>query len=149
MLTINAEVVKNQRKTNDCFTVRLRFTLDRKMKRLATSLFATPKDLTKDLKIKQTSPLKREVDNLVRAYQEKCAKLQIELNHTRPYIAYVDADGRIGKPFVVPQKKGNFYFNFMNSYNIPEFVKGKIEVEQRELLNVLCNDIAKKVTFGI
>lgn len=51
------------------------------MKRLATSLFATPKDLTKDLKIKQTSPLKREVDNLVRAYQEKCAKLQIELNH--------------------------------------------------------------------
>ena len=81
MLTINAEVVKNQRKTNDCFTVRLRFTLDRKMKRLATSLFATSKDLTKDLKIKQTSPLKREVDNLIRGYQDKCAKLQIELNH--------------------------------------------------------------------
>ena len=81
MLTINAEVVKNQRKTNDCFTVRLRFTLDRKMKRLATSLFATPKDLTKDLKIKTSSPIKREVDNLVRSYQEKCAALQIELNH--------------------------------------------------------------------
>lgn len=81
MLTINAEVVKNQRKTNDCFTVRLRFTLDRKMKRLATSLFATSKDLTKELKIKQTSPLKREVDNLIRGYQDKCAKLQIELNH--------------------------------------------------------------------
>ena len=81
MLTINAEVVKNQRKTNDCFTVRLRFTLDRKMKRLATSLFATSKDLTKDLKIKQTSPLKREVDSFIRGYQEKCAKLQIELNH--------------------------------------------------------------------
>ena len=81
MLTINAEVVKNQRKTNDCFTVRLRFTLDRKMKRVATSLFATSKDLTKELKIKQTSPLKREVDNLIRGYQDKCAKLQIELNH--------------------------------------------------------------------
>jgi len=81
MLTINAEVVKNQRKTNDCFTVRLRFTLDRKMKRVATSLFATSKDLTKELKIKQTSPLKREVDSLIRGYQEKCAKLQIELNH--------------------------------------------------------------------
>ena len=81
MLTINAEVVKTQRKTNECFTVRLRFTLDRKMKRLATSLFATSKDLTKELKIKQSSPLKREVDNLIRGYQEKCAKLQIELNH--------------------------------------------------------------------
>ena len=71
MLTINAEVVKNQRKTNDCFTVRLRFTLNRKMKRLATSLFATPKDLTKDLKIKRTSPVKWEVDNLVCAYWMK------------------------------------------------------------------------------
>lgn len=81
MLTINAEVVKTQRKTNECFTVRLRFTLDRKMKRLATSLFATSKDLTKELKIKQSSPLKREVDNLIRGYQEKCNKLQIELNH--------------------------------------------------------------------
>ena len=65
MLTINAEVVKNQRKTNDCFTVRLRFTLDRKMKRVATSLFATSKDLTKELKIKQTSPLKQEMDQFV------------------------------------------------------------------------------------
>ena len=33
------------------------------------------------MKIKQTSPLKREVDNLIRGYQDKCAKLQIELNH--------------------------------------------------------------------
>ena len=65
MLTINAEVVKNQRKTNDCFTVRLRFTLDRKMKRVATSLFATSKDLAKELKIKQTSPLKQEMDQFV------------------------------------------------------------------------------------
>ena len=69
--------------------------------------------------------------------------------YTRPYIAYIDADGRIGKPFVMPQKTGDFYSNFMNSYNIPEFVGGKIDVGQRELLDVLCNDVAKKVTFGI
>ena len=81
MLTINAEIKKEEKKLNGTYNVKLRFTLNRKFKRLATSLFATSKDLTKDLKIKQTSPLKREVDNLVRAYQEKCAKLQIELNH--------------------------------------------------------------------
>lgn len=69
--------------------------------------------------------------------------------YTRPYIAFIDADGRIGKPFVLPQKKGNFYTDFMNSYNIPEFVGGKIEVGQRKLLDVLCNDAAKKVTFGM
>ena len=81
MLTINAEIKRGEQKLNGTYNVKLRLTLDRKVKRLSTSLFATPKDLTKDLKIKQSSPLKREVDNLVRAYQEKCAKLQIELNH--------------------------------------------------------------------
>lgn len=81
MLTINAEIKRGEQKLNGTYNVKLRLTLDRKVKRLSTSLFATPKDLTKDLKIKQSSLLKREVDNLVRAYQEKCAKLQIELNH--------------------------------------------------------------------
>ena len=81
MLTINAEVKRREQKLNGTYNVKLRFTLDRKVKRLSTSLFATPKDLTKELKIKQSSPLKREVDNRIRGYQEKCAKLQIELNH--------------------------------------------------------------------
>ena len=81
MLTINAEIKKEEKKLNGTYNVKLRFTLNRKFKRLATSLFATSKDLTKDLKIKQSSPLKREVDNLIRGYQDKCAKLQIELNH--------------------------------------------------------------------
>lgn len=81
MLTINAEIKKDEKKLNGTYNVKLRFTLNRKFKRLATSLFATSKDLTKDLKIKQNSPLKRDVDNLIRSYQAKCAKLQIELNH--------------------------------------------------------------------
>ena len=62
------------------YNVKLRFTLDRKMRRQGTSLFATPSDLTKDLRIKQSSPLRREVDCLIHSYQERCAKLQIELN---------------------------------------------------------------------
>ena len=81
MLTINAEIKRREQKLNGTYNVKLRFTLDRKVKRLSTSLFATSKDLTKELKIKQSSPLKREVDNLIRGYQEKCTKLQIELNH--------------------------------------------------------------------
>ena len=81
MLTINPEVVKVQRRTNECFTVRLRFTLDRRMKRISTSLFATSNDLTKDYKIKPSSPIKQDVDALIRGYYDKCAKLQIELNN--------------------------------------------------------------------
>ena len=81
MLTIKAEIKKQEQKLDGTYNVKLRFTLDRKVKRLSTSLFVTNKDLTKDLKIKQTSPIRQEVDSLIRSYQEKCAKLQIELNH--------------------------------------------------------------------
>lgn len=81
MLTINAEIKKDGLRSDGTYNVKLRFTLDRKMRRLATSLFATSKDLTKELKVKQSSPIKQEVDSLIRSYQEKCAKLQVELNH--------------------------------------------------------------------
>lgn len=80
MLTINAEIKKDGLRSDGTYNVKLRFTLDRKMRRPATSLFATSKDLTKELKIKQSSPIKKEVDSLIRGYQEKCAKLQVELN---------------------------------------------------------------------
>ena len=81
MLTINAEIKSDGKKVDGTYNVKLRFTLGRKIRRRATSLFVTPKDLTKELKIKSSSPIKREVDNLVRSCQEKCAALQIELNH--------------------------------------------------------------------
>ena len=55
MLTINAEIKKDGLRSNGTYNVKLRFTLDRKMRRLATSLFVTSKDLTKELKIKQNS----------------------------------------------------------------------------------------------
>jgi integrase len=81
MLTINAEIKKSERKLNGTYNVKLRFTLDRKVRRLSTSLFVSAKDLTKNLKIKSSSPVKRDVENLIRSYQEKCAKLQIELQN--------------------------------------------------------------------
>lgn len=59
MLTINAEIKKDGLRSNGTYNVKLRFTLDRKMRRLATSLFVTSKDLTKELKIKQNSPIKK------------------------------------------------------------------------------------------
>ena len=81
MLTISAEIKKDGKRLDGTYNVKLRFTLGRKVRRKSTSLFALPKDLTKDFKIKQISPLKPKVDDLVKGYQEKCAKLQIELNH--------------------------------------------------------------------
>ena len=80
MLTINAEIKKEEQRSDKTYNVKLRFTLGRKFKRVSTSLFVTPKDLTKDFKIKQSSPICRVVNELIRSYEEKCAKLQIEQN---------------------------------------------------------------------
>lgn len=80
MLTIREEIKKEEQRSDRTYNVKLRFTLNRRFKRISTSLFATPKDLTKDFKIRPNSPIKKEVDALIRTYQEKCAKLQIELN---------------------------------------------------------------------
>ena len=80
MLTIKAEIKKSEQRSDKTYNVKLRFILGRKVKRVSTSLFVTPKDLTKDFKIKPSSPIKKDIDALIRAYQEKCAKFQIELN---------------------------------------------------------------------
>lgn len=81
MLTIKSEIKRQEQKLDGTYNVKLRFTLDRKVKRLSTSLFVFSKDLTKDFKIKPSSPVKQDVEVLIRSYYEKCAKLQIELNH--------------------------------------------------------------------
>jgi integrase len=80
MLTINAEIKKNEQRSDKTYNVKLRFTLNRKIKRLSTTIFVTPKDLTKEFKIKPSSPFYKEVNELICDYQEKCAKLQIEQN---------------------------------------------------------------------
>lgn len=38
----------------------------------------------------------------------------------KPYFAYVDENGTVAKPFVLPQKDPGFYDNFLKSFNIPE-----------------------------
>lgn len=46
--------------------------------------------------------------------------------YTRPYIAHVDEEGNVSKPFLLPQKESGFYLYQDRSYNIPEFAKGKV-----------------------
>lgn len=69
--------------------------------------------------------------------------------YTRPYIAYVHTDGTVGKPFVLPQAKGDFYEKQMYSYNIPELIKGKVDVNRHELVRKVLDDEKKQVTSRI
>lgn len=43
MLTIKAEIKKSELKVDGTYNVKIRFTLDRKVKRLSTNLFITSK----------------------------------------------------------------------------------------------------------
>ena len=65
MLTIKAEIKKSELKVDGTYNVKIRFTLDRKVKRLSTNLFITSKDLTKSLKFKEDTSIKRAIDGLV------------------------------------------------------------------------------------
>ena len=48
--------------------------------------------------------------------------------YTRPFIAYINDEGEAEKAFIVPQKEVDYYDHLMKSYNVPEFVRGKVNV---------------------
>ena len=81
ILTIKAEIKRSELKVDGTYNVKIRFTLDRKVKRLSTNLFVTQQDLTKSLKFKEDTSIKREIDRLVLYYREQCLKLQLDQNH--------------------------------------------------------------------
>ena len=56
---------------------------------------------------------------------------------TRPFIAHIDADGKGSKPFELPQADPDYHRQFIKSYNIPEFMKGRVEVTPQEFARVL------------
>jgi hypothetical protein len=69
--------------------------------------------------------------------------------YTRPYIAYIAADGTTGKPFILPQERGDFYQECMTSFNIPELVKGKVEVERYTLLQKILSNEKEQVKMNL
>jgi len=67
--------------------------------------------------------------------------------YTRPYIGYIDANGNASKPFLVPQKNVKFYDSFTRSFNVPEFIAGKVKDNRRRLARTARNDPGINVTF--
>jgi len=60
--------------------------------------------------------------------------------HTRPYFSHMDDKGTFSKPFILPQKDPLFYDEFLKSYNIPELVKSKVNLDPR----IISEEISKK-----
>ena len=63
--------------------------------------------------------------------------------HTRLYFAYFDTSGHIHKPFLLPQKNPDFYRRFLKSYNVPEFITGKVELNPYEITRILEGETTK------
>ena len=67
--------------------------------------------------------------------------------YTRPFIAHVDADGRGSKPFELPQADPDYHRQFMKSYNIPEFMKGAVDVKPQDFARLLKNSGGEPVKY--
>lgn len=67
--------------------------------------------------------------------------------YTRPYMTYINAEGQAEKPFLLPQKEVDFYHRFMKSYNIPEFIVGKVKDQRFEIGQKAKKEKGRTVTF--
>ncbi len=61
-------------------------------------------------------------------------------SYTRPYIAYISADGADSKAFVVPQESPEYYRELMKSYNVPEFFTGACRYSRHDIVDALDSD---------
>lgn len=56
--------------------------------------------------------------------------------YTRPYFTHIDAAGNCSKAFMLPQQHPKrFYTDQENSYNIPELVDGRVEINTRDMVD--------------
>ena len=67
--------------------------------------------------------------------------------YTRPYICYIDQNGKTRKPFLLPQLNG-YYEHSLFSFNIPELVRGKVKVDRYKLIKLSKFSKAQNVSFG-
>jgi hypothetical protein len=75
------------------------------------------------------------------------ASRRIDGLYSRPFIAYINDKGEAEKAFLVPQKKAEFYDHLMKSYNVPEFVTGKVRVPGYKISHTAKTKPGIDVTF--
>jgi len=68
--------------------------------------------------------------------------------YTRPFISYCDSDGSFSKPFMLPQKDPDYYQESLRSFNVPEFITGKVPTDGRSMLKSIGSP-AKNVNFEL
>ena len=79
MATFKATIFKDRQREDKTWNVFIRFTHERKVRYIATTMYVTKKDMTASFKIKNQKIIDK-CDDLIRTYREKIAPLNLELN---------------------------------------------------------------------
>ena len=66
--------------------------------------------------------------------------------YTRLYLSWLDENGNASKPFLLPQKDPDYYDYSLYSFNVPEFVTGRIRYNGRNMINAIDSE-PKSVIF--
>jgi hypothetical protein len=66
---------------------------------------------------------------------------QLDGLYSNPFFSYIDEDGNISKPFVLPEKHPDYFKLNAKNYNRPVLVKNKVKLNQNALKNAISNKI--------
>lgn len=68
---------------------------------------------------------------------------------TRLYIAHIDGNGQVDKPFMLPQRNpSRYYGSLFMSYNVPEFATAPVEMDKRATRRLINSDKRVKMGFS-
>ena len=55
----------------------------------------------------------------------------------KPYFAHVSADGKVSKPFLLPQKSPSFYDDNLKSFNVPDLGPAAVSFMPRDVASAI------------
>lgn len=66
-----------------------------------------------------------------------------DIQCARPFFTFIDENGNSSKPFVLPQKDPEFYSTYLMTYNVPELIKGPVNVRPYKLARATIKKVKK------
>lgn len=67
--------------------------------------------------------------------------------YTRLYISSIDENGQATKPFMLPQRDPRRYYSrMMYSYNVPDFTKTKVDIDQSATADAILDTKRQRIT---
>lgn len=67
----------------------------------------------------------------------------------RPYFAYLDSDGNVSRPFVLPQRDPSYYLSQTQSFNIPELYSAPETYSHRDITRMYFISNPEKMIYKV